>query len=208
MLYRPAWEIKEVRDKGGSWLNGRQAKGRWINSEAVSIREHGRAECCLLSLFVKYNLPKFNRHILEWSLFCSGAHWFLQLPFEKSGVLSTIGFISLLLFASVPSKQFFGSSMNLPASFTLGNHFHLKLGAMNHSLANSLLLHTGQSGAGGGGHSFLLYPWTLSFSQSLQNQHTDLDLWKLLYWRITREDFDSPYKANSDYVYLSVIFLS
>lgn len=58
------------------------------------------------------------------------------------------------------------------------------------------------------GTLLLLYRRTLSLSQSLQNQHTDLDLWKLLYWRITREDFDSPYKANSDYVYLSVIFLS
>lgn len=89
-----------------------------------------------------------------------------------------------------------------------GQPLPLKTWSYESLTSQQSLTHTGQSGAGGGGHSFLLYHWTLSFSQSLQNQHTDLDLWKLLYWRITREDFDSSYKANSDYVYLSVIFLS
>lgn len=144
---------------------------------------------------VKHSLPKFNKHILEWFLIYSGTHGFLQLPFQKSSTPSTIALISLLLFASVSSKHFLGSTRNPSASFTPANHFHLKLGSMHPWLANSVLLHTEEMG---GEHYFTLYPWLPSFFQSLQNQHTDFGLLKLYYWKVAREDYGSSYKANSN----------
>lgn len=48
------------------------------------------------------------------------------LPFEKSSTLSTIEFISLLLFASVSSQQFLGSVMKSSCQLHPGQPFLLK----------------------------------------------------------------------------------
>lgn len=149
---------------------------------------------------VKYSLPKFN--ILEWFLIGSGVHRFLQLPFQKSSALSNTVFTSLLLcirFLQTLPWQHHESFCQLHP----GQPLSLKTWIYESLTRQQYPAHRRNRGKQ---YSFTPYPWLPSLFPSPQNQHTDFDLLKLCYWRVTREDYGSSYKANGNYLHLSICY--